>query len=89
MNNKELEKELKEKIRKAMGQINAIERMIDDNRPYEDLLIQIKSSKSILNTIAELVLKDYLLESLDDPDKDQELFNKRLSQIVKTFFTLQ
>ena len=59
---------LHKRLKKIIGQINAIDRMVDEDVPCEDILMQITAAKSalhksgklfskgILNTVSEKVL---------------------------------
>ena len=40
---------LHRRIKKIMGQLNAIDKMIDEDVPCEDILIQINAAKSALH----------------------------------------
>ncbi|MCR5175079.1 MAG: metal-sensing transcriptional repressor, partial [Oscillospiraceae bacterium] len=48
---------LHRRLAKVMGQIKAIDRMIDEDVPCEDILSQINAAKSALNKAGQVVLE--------------------------------
>lgn len=48
------------RMKKVMGQLNAIDRMVDKDVPCEDILIQINAAKSALHRIGQVVLEGHL-----------------------------
>ena len=53
-------KNLHLRLRKVAGQVNAVERMIDEDVPCEDVLIQINAAKNALHKIGQIVLEGHL-----------------------------
>ena len=51
---------LHRRLNKIMGQINAIDKMIDEDIPCEDVLIQINAAKSALHKVGQVVLEGHL-----------------------------
>jgi DNA-binding FrmR family transcriptional regulator len=51
---------LHRRLNKIKGQINAIEKMVDDDIPCEDVLIQINAVKSALHKVGQVVLEGHL-----------------------------
>ena len=43
-----------------MGQLNAIDKMIDTDVPCEDILIQINAAKGALHKVGQIVLEGHL-----------------------------
>ena len=56
----ELVKNLKTRLNKISGQINGINKMIDENRYCVDVLTQISAVESALREIGFIVLEDHL-----------------------------
>lgn len=48
------------RMKKVMGQLSAIDRMVDEDVPCEDILIQINAAKSALHRIGQVVLEGHL-----------------------------
>lgn len=51
---------LHRRLNKITGQINAINKMIDEDVPCEDVLIQINAAKSALHKVGQVVLEGHL-----------------------------
>ena len=49
-----------------MGQLNAIDKMIDTDVPCEDILIQINAAKGALHKVGQIVLEGHLNHCVRD-----------------------
>lgn len=49
---------LHRRLKKIIGQVQAIDRMIDEDIPCEDILAQINAAKSALHKAGQVVLED-------------------------------
>ena len=88
MENPELEKSIKKRIRIAMGQINAIDRMIEDKRSYDEMLQQVKASKSAINHVGELLLEEYLQSELKKAKEGVNVSEKDISSIISKYSSM-
>ena len=57
---------LHRRIKKIMGPLNAIDKMIDEDVPCEDILIQINAAKSALHKVGQVVLEGHLNHCVRD-----------------------
>ncbi len=82
---------LHRRLRKIAGQVNAIDRMVDEDIPCEDLLAQINAAKSALHRVGQIVLEGHLQHCVRDGilngDADKTIANftkavERFSNIV-------
>jgi DNA-binding FrmR family transcriptional regulator len=48
------------RLRRLRGQIDGIERMLDDNRPCVDILTQLSAAQQALRGVGKLVVRNYL-----------------------------
>lgn len=48
------------RMKKIIGQLNAIDRMVDEDIPCEDVIIQINAAKSALHKVGQIVLEGHL-----------------------------
>ena len=76
---------LHRRLRKIIGQIQAIDRMIDENIPCEDVLSQISAAKSALNKAGQVVLEGHIKHCIKDAveegnDEKLESFTKALER---------
>ena len=68
---------LHRRLKKIIGQVSAIDRMIDDDVPCEDVLTQINAAKSALHKAGQLILEGHIrhcvLEGLQNGDVDETI----------------
>ena len=51
---------LHRRLKKIIGQINAIDRMIDEDIPCEQILMQVNASKSALHKVGHIIVEGHL-----------------------------
>ena len=85
---------LHRRLKKIIGQVQAIDRMIDEDVPCEDVLAQINAAKSALHGCGKVVLEGHIKHCVrdgiqhGDADKTIESFTKaveRFSNMGETF----
>ena len=59
MLNEKEKKNLQQRLKKVSGQINGIDKMIDDSRYCVDILQQILAARAALNQVALLILESH------------------------------
>ena len=68
---------LHRRIKKIMGQLGAIDKMIDEDIACEDILIQINAAKSALHKVGQVVLEGHLnhcvREGIEHGDADKTI----------------
>lgn len=68
---------LHRRLKKIIGQLNAIDRMIDEDIPCENILMQINASKSALHKVGHIIVEEHLehciKESMEKGDTDEAL----------------
>ena len=68
---------LHRRIKKIIGQLNAIDRMIDEDIPCEQILMQVNASKSALHKVGHIIVEGHLENcvkgAIDDGDADEAL----------------
>ncbi len=57
---------LHRRLKKIIGQVQAIDRMIDEDIPCEDILSQISAAKSALNKAGQVVLEGHINHCIKD-----------------------
>lgn len=57
---------LHRRIKKIIGQVQAIDKMIDQDIPCEDVLIQINAAKSAMHKVGQIVLEGHLNHCVRD-----------------------
>jgi len=78
---------LHRRLKKIIGQVNAIERMIDEDVPCEDVLAQINAAKSALHRCGQVVLEGHIEHCVKDGiqhgDVDETI--KKFTKAVERF----
>lgn len=80
---------LHRRMKKIIGQMNAIERMIDEDIPCEDILMQINAAKSALHKVGQVVLEGHIQHCVKDglehgdADKTIENFTKAIEHFAR------
>ncbi|MCA9034563.1 MAG: metal-sensitive transcriptional regulator [Planctomycetaceae bacterium] len=71
---------LKNRLRRVAGQVDAVQRMIDDDEYCVDILMQISAATGALNKVGEVILEEHLkscvrdaIENGNEKDRDQKL----------------
>lgn len=81
-------KNLHNRLNRIIGQIQAIDRMIDQDVPCEDVLSQINAAKSALHKAGQVVLEGHLKHCVrdgiehGDADKTIESFAKAVERFA-------
>ena len=57
---------LHNRLKRVDGQIKAIDRMVDEDVPCEDIIIQINAAKTALHKIGQVVLEGHLNHCVKD-----------------------
>lgn len=57
---KETSKQLRNRINRVIGQLNGIQKMLDDNRYCGDILTQIAAAESALQGIGYIILNEHM-----------------------------
>ena len=73
---------LHRRLKKIIGQVQAIDRMIDEDVPCEDILSQLNAAKSALHKCGQVVLERHIKHCVrdgiehGDPEKTIQDFTK-------------
>ena len=79
---------LHRRLAKIIGQVQAIDRMIDEDFPCEDVLSQINAAKSALNKAGQVVLEGHIKHCVRDgiehgnADETIEKFTKAVERFA-------
>ncbi|MDO5146884.1 MAG: metal-sensing transcriptional repressor [Eubacteriales bacterium] len=57
---------LHQRLNRIKGQVAAIDRMVDEDVPCEDILIQVNAVKSALHKVGQIVLEGHLNHCVRD-----------------------
>lgn len=77
------------RINKIMGQLKAIDKMVDSDVPCEDILIQINAAKGALHKVGQIVLEGHInhcvRDGLEHGDADKTIkdFTKAIEHFAR------
>ena len=57
---RELQDDLQKRLNRAIGQLNGVKRMLDENRYCGDILVQLAAAESAVHRTSEIILKNHL-----------------------------
>lgn len=80
-----LQADVKKRLNRAIGQLNGVKNMIDDNRYCGDVLTQLAAVESAVRSAAELILRDHLETCVKDHIRrgDDEIIEEAMRLIKK------
>ncbi len=75
------------RLKRIEGQIRGISKMIEDDKPCEEILIQISSAKSALHKTGQVILEGHLHHCVLDGIREgkEEETVKKLSSAIEQF----
>ncbi|SDB17380.1 metal-sensing transcriptional repressor [Eubacterium oxidoreducens] len=81
---------LHRRLKKIIGQVNAIDRMVDEDVPCEDVLAQINAAKSALNKVGQVVLEGHITHCIKDAiERGDEKEIKNFTKAIERFANMQ
>ena len=79
--------DMKQRLKKVAGQINGIDKMVDDGRYCVDIIQQVLAARAALNKVAMLILESHakscVLRAVQE-DRGEESIGE-LMQVLKHF----
>lgn len=73
---------LHRRLKKIIGQVQAIDRMVDEDVPCEDMLAQINAAKSALHKAGQIVLEGHIRHCVRDGIEHGDA-DKTISEFAK------
>ncbi len=73
---------LHRRLKKIVGQVQAIDRMVDEDVPCEDVLAQINAAKSALHKVGQVVLEGHIKHCVKDGIENGDV-DKTIEQFTK------
>lgn len=73
---------LHQRLNRIKGQINAIDKMIDEEIPCEDILVQVNAAKSALHKVGQIILEGHLNHCVKDGIENGDL-DKTIQSFAK------
>ena len=75
------------RLKRIEGQVRGLIKMVEDDRPCEDVLVQISSAKSALHKTGQVILECHLRHCVthDIREGDEEKVIEGLLQVIEQF----
>ena len=81
---------LHRRLAKILGQIKAIDRMIDEDVECEEVLLQISASKAALNKVGQIILEGHIRHCVRDAlEKGDEEKIENFTKALERFSNMQ
>ena len=82
----EFQRDLQKRLNRAIGQLNGVKAMIDDNRYCGDVLTQLSAAESAVHTVSEMLLRNHLETCVTERVRqgDTEVIDEAM-QLIKRF----
>lgn len=82
----EFQKDLQTRLNRAIGQLNGVKSMLDDNRYCGDVLTQLSAVESAIHSVSMIILEDHLRTCVADKIRmgDDQVLEETM-QLVKRF----
>ena len=78
------------RLKKIAGQVAAVDRMIDEDVPCEEIMIQINAIKSAIHSVGQIVLGGHInhcvRDGIEHGDADKTI--KEFAEVVRQFSKL-
>jgi DNA-binding FrmR family transcriptional regulator len=76
---------IRSRLRRLRGQVDGLERMLDQNRPCVEILTQVSAAGQALRGVGKLVVRNYLERCAARAIKtgDEEIFDELMEVIFK------
>jgi len=81
---------LHRRLKKIAGQVAAVDRMIDEDVPCEDIMIQINAIKSAVQSVGQIVLEGHInhcvRDGIEHGDADKTI--AEFAEVIRQFSKL-
>jgi len=78
---------LHRRLKKISGQVAAVDRMIDEDVPCEDIMVQINAIKSAIHKVGQIVLEGHInhcvREGIEHGDADKTI--EEFTEVIRQF----
>ena len=82
----ELQRDLTKRLNRAIGQLNGVKTMIDDNRYCGDVLVQLSAAESAVHSISAILLQNHLETCVvEQIEKGNTQIIDEAMQLIKKF----
>ena len=71
------------RMSRAIGHMNAVKEMLENNRDCSDILIQLSAVRAEITNVSKVILKDHLEHCLSDATRsdDEEMMHRLMDAV--------
>lgn len=80
----EKRKALINRLKTVKGHIAGIERMLEEDKSCDDVLLQVLAVKSSMHKIGLLIMENHAMDCLLTPDENGKVDVDHMEQVIKT-----
>lgn len=84
MSGEDSRKKIINRLRTLKGHISGIEKMIEDGKNCEDILIQIAAIKSSIHKIGTIIVEEHALDCLLKEETNEPVDKEKVKRVIKT-----
>lgn len=84
MYDNEKKKKLINRLKTIKGHLSGVEKMIEEDKPCEDILFQIFAVKSSMDKVGKSFLENYAKDCITKRIKDNEISEDDLDDVIKS-----
>ena len=88
MNNEELRKSVRQRLGTIKGHVAGIERMVEDNKPCEEVLVQLSAITGAVNKLSAYILENYADACLEEARITDEKVLQRIENLTKLMLSM-
>ncbi len=74
---------VRDRLSRASGHLDAVVRMLDENQPYADILLQMMAVRGALEKATGLILEDMLEALADAPKAEQDRLLRTIREGIR------
>lgn len=75
------------RLKTVKGHISGIERMVEEGKSCDEILLQVLAVKSSIHKIGLTIMENHAMDCLLAPNAEGEIDKERMEQIIKTIIS--
>lgn len=78
--------EIRGRLRRVRGQVDGLERMLDDNRPCLDILTQVAAAQEAMRGVSRLMVRNYIercASAAIKAGREEEVYDQLMEVVFK------
>lgn len=80
----EKRKSVVNRLKTVKGHISGIERMVEEGKSCDEILLQVLAVKSSMHKIGLMIMENHAMDCLLTPDAEGNMDKDKMEQIIKT-----